>query len=87
MKFKRRSENGDKEAELVYKAMIYQIVKWIGKMAAVLKGDIDGIILTGGLAYDQDHVVKWISESVSYLGKIFVYPGGDEEEGISTCST
>ncbi len=79
----KKIRNGDKEAELVYKAMIYQIVKWIGKMAAVLKGDIDGIILTGGLAYDQDHVVKWISESVSYLGKIFVYPGGDEEEALA----
>ncbi|HOO31834.1 MAG TPA: butyrate kinase [Thermotogota bacterium] len=83
VEIQKKIRNGDKEAATVYRAMIYQIVKWIGKMAAVLKGEIDGIILTGGLAYDQDHVVKWISESVSYLGKLFVYPGGDEEEALA----
>lgn len=83
VEIQKKIRNGDKEAEMVYKAMVYQIIKWIGKMSAVLKGDIDGIILTGGLAYDQDHIVKWISESISYLGKIIVYPGGDEEEALA----
>jgi len=83
VEIQKRIRDGDKEAERYYKAMIYQISKWIGKMSAPLKGQIDGIVLTGGLAYDNDHVVKWISESVGYLARIFVYPGGDEEEALA----
>ena len=83
VEIQKRIRDGDKEAELYYKAMVYQISKWIGKMSAPLKGQIDGIVLTGGLAYDNDHVVKWISDSVGYLARIFVYPGGDEEEALA----
>lgn len=83
VEIQKRIIDKDERAELVYKAMIYQISKWIGKMSAPLKGKIDGIVLTGGLAYDNDHVVKWISESVGWLAKIFVYPGGDEEEALA----
>lgn len=83
VEIQKRIRNGDKEAELYYKGMIYQISKWIGKMSAPLKGTIDGIVLTGGLAYDNDHVVKWISDHVGFLARIFVYPGGDEEEALA----
>ncbi len=83
VEIQKRIRDGDKKAELYYKAMVYQISKWIGKMSAPLKGKIDGIILTGGLAYDNDHVVKWLSEQVGFLARIFVYPGGDEEEALA----
>ncbi len=70
-------ENGDKNAELVYKAMAYQVAKEIGSCAAVLEGEVDGIILTGGIAYDKDFV-DWVSDRVSFITKVFVYPGEDE---------
>ncbi|WP_130807778.1 butyrate kinase [Senegalia massiliensis] len=70
-------DNGDKKAELVYKAMAYQVSKEIGACAAVLKGQVDGIILTGGIAYD-DNFISWIKESVEFISKVFVYPGEDE---------
>lgn len=70
-------ENGDKKAELVYKAMAYQVAKEIGSCSAVLKGDIDGIVLTGGIAYDKNFV-SWIKERVEFISKVFVYPGEDE---------
>lgn len=70
-------EEGNKEAELVYKAMAYQVGKEIGSCSAVLKGDVDAIILTGGLAYDKE-LVSWITEMVSYISEIIVYPGEDE---------
>lgn len=76
-------DNGDKYAELVYKAMAYQIAKWIGKSAAVLRGDVDAIVLTGGLAYDDKYMVKWIKEYVSFIAPILVYPGGDEEKALA----
>ena len=70
-------QNGDKKAELVYKAMAYQIAKEIGSCAVVLEGEVDGIILTGGIAYDKNFI-KWISERVSFISKLFIYPGEDE---------
>ena len=70
-------EEGNKEAELIYKAMAYQVSKEIGAAATVLKGRIDGIVITGGLAYDKQFV-QWIRERVDFMGKIIVYPGEDE---------
>lgn len=76
-------KDGDKYAELVYKSMAYQIAKWIGRMAAVLKGDVDAIVLTGGLAYDSGFMVKWLNEYVSFLAPVLVFPGGDEERALA----
>jgi butyrate kinase len=73
----KRIESGDNYARLVYEAMAYQISRTIGEMAAVLKGDIDAIVVTGGIAY-SNMLVNWIKERVSFLGKILVYPGEDE---------
>jgi butyrate kinase len=76
-------DNGDEYAKTVYQAMVYQIAKWIGKMAAVLKKDVDAIVLTGGLAYDKKYMVKWLTEYVQYIAKVIVYPGGDEERALA----
>ncbi|MBW4827103.1 MAG: butyrate kinase [Clostridiaceae bacterium] len=70
-------KEGNKEAELVYNAMAYQIAKEIGSCAAVLKGEVDGIILTGGIAYDKEFT-KWIEEMVNFISNVYVYPGEDE---------
>jgi len=70
-------ENGDKKAELVYKAMAYQVSKEIGSCAAVLKGKVDAVVITGGIAYDE-MFVGWIKERVSFIGEVKVYPGEDE---------
>lgn len=74
---------GNKEAELVYKAMAYQIAKWIGRMATVLKGEVDAIVLTGGLAYDKDFMVKWLTEYAGFIAPVLVFPGGDEERALA----
>ncbi|MBS4534126.1 butyrate kinase [Clostridium sp. D2Q-14] len=70
-------EEGNEKSELVYKAMAYQISKEIGACAAVLKGEVDGIIITGGIAYDKEFI-SWIKENVEFIGKMFIYPGEDE---------
>lgn len=75
-------QEGNKEAELVYQAMAYQVAKEIGMCAAVLKGKVDAVILTGGLAYDKA-LVGWIKESVSFIGDIIVYPGEDEMSALA----
>lgn len=76
-------DSGDEYAKTVYQAMAYQIAKWIGKMAAVLKKDVDAIVLTGGLAYDKKYMVNWLTEYVGYIAKVIVYPGGDEERALA----
>ena len=75
-------KDGDQKATLVYKAMAYQISKEIGAAAAVLKGQVDGILLTGGIAYDKGFV-EWIREHVSFIAPLFVYPGEDEMQALA----
>lgn len=72
-----RIKSGDEEARLIFEGMAYQIAKEIGSCSAVLKGDVDAIILTGGLAYD-DTLVGWIKERVEFIAKVMVYPGEQE---------
>lgn len=75
-------QEGDENAKVVFHAMAYQVAKEIGMCATVLKGDIDAIILTGGLAYGE-MLIGWIKESVEFLGKIIVYPGEDEMSALA----
>lgn len=70
-------EAGDEKAKLVYEAMAYQVAKEIGSMSAVLEGDVDGIILTGGIAYDE-MFTAWIKERVEFISDVIIYPGEDE---------
>lgn len=73
----KRIDEGDEKARLVLEAMAYQISKWIGSMAAVLKGNVDAIILTGGVAYNK-YVVDWVTERVSWIAPVKVRPGQNE---------
>ncbi len=73
----REKEEGNKFAELIYNAFIYQVAKAIGEMATVLKGKVDSIILTGGIAYSPI-VVSDIKERVEWISNVAVYPGEDE---------
>jgi len=72
---------GDEKARFIYEVMIYQIAKDIGAMAVVLKGKIDGIVLTGGLAHSE-MVTKGIIEYVEFLAPVFIYPGEDEMRAL-----
>ena len=73
----REKAEGNKFAELIYNAFIYQVAKSIGEMATVLKGKVDSIILTGGIAYSPI-VVSDIKERVEWISNVAVYPGEDE---------
>jgi len=68
---------GDEHAILIEKAFVYGIVKEIGRMSAVLKGKVDAVVITGGLAY-SDRICSMIEEKVSALAKVMRYPGEDE---------
>ncbi|MEO0237902.1 MAG: butyrate kinase [candidate division WOR-3 bacterium] len=75
-------ESGDKYAELIYNAMVYQIAKEIGAMGSVMDFEIDGIILTGGMVYSEK-LVKDLTKKVGKIGKIYVFPGSNENEALA----
>ena len=62
--------------------MIYQTAKSIGAAATVLYGQVDAILLTGGIAH-SDYVVSHLTERVSFLAPVHVYPGEDELEALA----
>ena len=78
----RRIDAGDEHARLILEAMAYTIAKEIGAMATVMRGKIDGIILTGGIAYNK-RVTGWISERVAFLAPIFLKPGQNEMKSLA----
>lgn len=72
----------DPEWAMVQQAMCYQVAKSIGEMAVVLKGNIDAILITGGIARGKV-VVDQITELVKFLAPIKIYPGEDEMRALA----
>ena len=68
---------GDAKATEVRDAFVFQVAKDIGSMAAVLKGKVDAIVVTGGIAYDKG-VVAGLKEACEWIAPFTVYPGEDE---------
>lgn len=75
-------KEGDKKAELVLDAMIYNVAKAIGGASTVLYGKIDAILLTGGIAY-SDYIISRLKERISFLAPVHVYPGEGEMESLA----
>ena len=73
---------GDEKATLVLEAMAYNVAKEIGAMLAVLHGEADAVILTGGIAYSL-YIVEYIKNMISPMVKVAVYPGEDEMEALA----
>ncbi len=73
----KRAEAGEEEAILAKDAFLLQVSKDIGSMACVLKGKVDQIIITGGIAYNAC-VVDALKENAGFIAPITVYPGEDE---------
>ena len=73
----RRVEAGDEHARSVFEAMAYQIAKEIGTMSTVLYGNVDAIVITGGLAHSE-MLLNWVISRVEWIAPVMVYPGEDE---------
>lgn len=78
----RRIAAGDKKALLAYEAMGYQFSKNIGAMAAVAKGKVNAIILTGGIAHSK-MMTDWIKDRVGFIAPVIVIPGSMEMEALA----
>lgn len=78
-----RMKVGDTHAKLIYDAMIYQIGKNIGAYAAALKGRVDAILLTGGIAHDS-YLVEGVTDMVQWIAPVHVYAGEHEMEAMAS---
>jgi butyrate kinase len=78
----KRIESGDLKARLIYDAMVYQIAKEIGAMATTLDGEVDAIVLTGGIA-NSKKLTDAIAEKVKFISSVLVFPGEDELEALT----
>ena len=77
-----RIKNGDEHAKLIVEAMLYHIAKNIAAEAAVLCGNIDAILLTGGLAHSE-YVVNTLRRRIGFLAPVYCFPGEDEMEALA----
>ena len=78
-----RVMSGDEDARLIWDALGYNIVKYIGQMATVLKGDVDGIILTG--RYTRfDSLMDYIREYVGWIAPVYIYENEVEHEAMAS---
>jgi len=82
VELEKRAKQGDQEVQKIYSALIYQIGKEIAAMASVLNFEMDGIIITGGLAHDH-FLISGLKEKIKKLANIYIYPGSNENEALA----
>lgn len=79
----RKAEAGDEKTALILRAMVVQIAKEIGAQSAVLSGDVDAIVLTGGMAYEPS-LIEAIKRKILFITpNILVFPGEDELQALA----
>ncbi len=74
--------SGNSRAAEVYEAMAYQIAQQIGARATVLKGEVNAIVITGGLAHSK-MLTDWIVDRVKFIAPVVLIPGEDELEALA----
>lgn len=77
-----RAQSGDKEAANALDAMCYGVAKHIGQMAIALRGEVDAIILTGGIAHSK-HITDSISDYCRFIAPIEIYAGENELQALA----
>ena len=82
VKVEQMIQGGDEKARFIYDAMAYQIAKEIGAASAVLKGEVEAIVLTGGLAYGKGFV-STIRTYLDWISDVLVYPGENELQSLA----
>jgi len=78
----KRMNEGDRYARLILEGMCYQVAKEIGAMSTVLTGQVDMIVLTGGLSHSE-FITQEIIRRVSFISPVIVVPGEEEMEALA----
>ncbi|WP_066504666.1 butyrate kinase [Abyssisolibacter fermentans] len=82
LEVEKKIANGDENAKLVYSAMAYQIAKGIGELATVVEGEVDFIIITGGIAHSK-FMTSQISNRVKFIAPVIIVPGENELQSLT----
>lgn len=77
-----RARAGDQEVTLILEAMAYQVAKAIGAMATVVAGEVDGIVLTGGVAHSR-RITDDITRRVKFIAPVTIIPGEEELSALA----
>lgn len=77
-----KAKEGDEKSKKVLEAFAYQVAKYVGSMSPVLHGEVDAIILTGGIAHSK-WITSMISERVYKIAPVYTYPGEDEMRALA----
>ena len=80
----KRIDSGDEEARFVYRAMVYQIAKQITSLFPGAFGNVDAVVLTGGMAKDDRFLVPWMEQMLGESVRIVVLPGEREMEALAS---
>jgi len=76
-------DDGNHESQIILKAMVYQIAKEIGAMAAALSGRVDAVVLTGGLSKDE-RLMQWLEDHVKFIAPVRRMAGEFEMEALAS---
>ena len=82
MEVEKMIAEGDNKAKLIYEAMAYQIAKGIGELATVVNGNVDAVVLTGGIAHSK-MITDWIAERVKFIAPVLIMAGENEMEALA----
>lgn len=80
----KRALAGDEKCKLLVDAFTYQVAMEISRLAAVVNGKVDAILLTGGIAYSKPWMAQ-ITERISWLAPVKVYKGENEMLALAIC--
>jgi butyrate kinase len=81
-RLEKEAREGDPKATLLQSAMAYQICKEIGAMATVLDGEVDAILITGGMAHNPDLTAE-LKKRVDFIAPVLIFPGEDEMRALA----
>jgi butyrate kinase len=76
------ANSGNEKARFIQEALFYQVSKMIGEMAVVFEGNVDAILLTGGMAYNKS-LANYIKSKTAFIAPLYSYPGEDELEALA----
>ncbi len=77
----KRIADGDRYAEDVIEALIYQISKEIAALSSAVCGKVDAIVLTGGLAHSR-RITEGIKKRISFISRVLIFEGEFEIEAL-----
>lgn len=75
-------EEGDEKVMFIVEAMAYQVSKCVGAMYMMFEDKPDAILITGKFAHNK-RITNFITQRVSKIAPVHIYPGDDVLDALS----